>query len=556
MKRVGAVAVLVVSVVIGALLVGALAYSNDVYAVNGLPFPIEVEINGHKERLDPDQHVLMGSFSGELAMVARTLDGREIEHRVAVADGHHNFYNPLGAAPLTSVVVTYSAGGDTPPGITNHCGQPFVSMHVHYPFTEPERSISVDSKRGSEQRTAMALPTGGYRRCSGENPTPATAEMLLAIAKVAPPAEGRQLQWGAARLLAVIGQPALARTLAELLMKEEGDLEDHRAFQTLLEVVGDRSVVERYRKAYDAKPSPDGLYLLARVLPGDEAWSLLEKEGSSDNAWIHRGRLWAAVQTGHLEEVLAEGQWCLEHNPELVTFCAEQLARAHVSRGEISQAFDVVESALATQKQLRLDDAVMVARVAAKANRTPKIDPFTRMGASTSPETLRYFRLAVGVEKGQADFTGANDPLAPMALALRSPEAALQRYDTDRFSSLPTETAALLFGEAVRLRRYETAARLFFVSQIVLPRSAVEEWILQGEPKIPLEDMDQTTRAAVLLARARRVESMNGVEAARQLYTQVAAADVLDGLAVRALKNWDPPQAISNNTPGSLERSP
>ncbi|MFT3706246.1 MAG: hypothetical protein QM817_01140 [Archangium sp.] len=551
-RRVAASAMLGLFVLVW-LGVRAQLVSSTVWAVNGLGFPIEVEVNGTRLRVEPDQAVNFGNYRrGTTEFVTRSIDGRELERRAQQVTERNTIYNPFGAAPVAAVHTTYVSSSSSlasePATLALYCGTLFVGTRSEDVFIQSPSNVSVSSLGRAVTRESITVLAGGFRRCVRELEWQRAADLLLELAGVFDGDEARSLKWLAARLLAGGGNRLRARQVAESIMGGSPGFDDHRSYQSVAKSLGDTTpLIARYRERYEADRTSANLFLYARLLPAAEAWPLVEQL-ESDEEPLHRVRLWAAVNLKRFEDVVAEARWCLANGTGR-DFCAEQGARALVSLGKAEDALRLLESRVGSEP-IDTELAINLSRTADVAGKKPEFDPLSRLARAATEQ--RLVTLLKGDPSPAAAF---DDPFGIVVLAQTDPGATLTKLERDPGLSLlfSRELTALLTAEALRNHKVGLASRLGGFLAFGVSLQTLQRWILYGEGDLALDDLDQNVRAAVWLARARQLEALGEDREAQAAYREVGKTDVLHGLAFRALSKWPPPPQTKLDE-GTLDR--
>lgn len=546
--------------VVGAvLLFQYTALSGDLWVSNATPVDLEVSVGDRTLFIAAGQNLEMGRFgSGPRELVARRkADGVEIDRRPVVFNNSRtHVYNVLGAAPVLESIIEYttsSVDNGLPPIETSLCGVDFKSLNAEYVFTQPPSSISMPKDTHQLRHTALSLQNGGASTCLQIlSPQPKSSATLAT--RLANAAEDPKFKRGMSSFAAV-GWARLGDAPAALaLLGTDDSVETHRERQTIFKALGRQpEALETYRRRFEADRSALNAYLYARLLPAEEAHGVLLPWASSDEPWVHRALLWQAAARGDFDEVLTETERCLAKTPDAdedhLFFCVEERARARVAKGQAELALTELEDAF-EKETIALETAILIERVALKTIRKPRFSPLSKLQRGSEPDLFKaFYELSVGLAastpvafRGFAVLEQARtDPGAALVTLERAPESA--RY-------LRPELTILLLGEALRIDQTGASTMLHSLLPPSVPMADLAAWVRDGV-ELDLTDFDEPTRAALLLARGRRLESVGDSQLAEAMYRRVRAADGLDGLAVRALKSWSGP---APDVTGALER--
>lgn len=539
----------------------------DLWVSNGTQLELEVSVDGSTIQIAPGDNREVGRFpAGAVELVAkRKSDGLELDRRTVVFQRTQtHVYNVLGASPVVLSTIRYSvaasSGGGTPPTETSLCGTDFLASHVDFVFTDPPRTIQLEKRSGELLRTALALQPGGYTSClrSLASQPIAAATLAARLASVFEQPEARaNLSWFAALLYARHGDASTALALANVQLQTDDSMEGHRSYQGVLKVLGRQwQAKETYRTRFEAERGERNAYLYARLLPSKEAMGVLQPWASGEDTWVHRALLWQHAVVGDFDDVLKEAQWCLSRlppNDELRPLCIEERARARVGKGEAGLALTELEEIYEKVPRLDFEAAILIDRVALKAERKPRFTPFAKLPQEAGDQAV--FRNFYELTRGGPPSKHNGDARIFTVLdeGRTNPRHALQLIDTqpDGLRYVGAELAGLLLGEGLRTRERSVSRKLHNLLPPSFPLEDLEAWVLDGEERVDFSDFDEHMRAALYFARGRRLESIGEREKAEVLYRKVRATDLLDGLAVRALAEWPTPERSSE---GVLER--
>ncbi|MDP1830056.1 MAG: hypothetical protein Q8L48_42730 [Archangium sp.] len=558
----------VVGGVVGALFLFRHAVlSGDLWVSNGTPLEVEVSIDGSTFLIEPGANQEVGRFgAGARELVTRRKrDGLELDRRTVIFQRTMtHVYNVLGAAPVTLSTIIYSThnpiNGGTPPVESSMCGNDFLSSDVHYVFKEPPRSIQMEKRSGDLRKVVLSIDPGGFTRCLQQlGPQPSLAAAFAArLAPVLEDAGARaSMAWFAATLYAREGDAPTALALATPLLEGDDSVETHRSYQGVLQSLGrDWQAKQTYRLRFEGDRSETNAYLYARLLGSKEALALLEPWAKGSNPWVHRSLLWHHGVLGQHEAALEESEWCLAHvdaQDVQRPGCLEQRARALVGLGKASLAMTGLEDEYEKFPQLTFDVALLLDRVARKAERKPRFATFARLPTRGTDAAIYrlFYDLSLGgpPPKNNSAYRG----FTVLEEARTNPRQALERLDADAegLRYVGQELATLLLGEALRTRQRSASRKLYNLLPPGVPLADLEAWVRDGEERVDLSDFEQTSRAAYYFARARRLESLGEREKADVFYREARQADLLEGLAVRALTDWPGPERVNE---GVLER--
>ncbi|MBX3272949.1 MAG: M48 family metalloprotease [Sandaracinaceae bacterium] len=290
----GLLRLIVASVVlVPALALGGLAVGDaTVHVHNGLGVPVVVTVGDARAQVPArGTGTLDVGSTGEVRVVARTLDGREIEDFVAdVAHARVDYvYNVASAAVLFRWTAHYdSRGGRDSPA--RSIGAPrWLEAHADVVLREPPASVTVSSRSSSASREVLSAMS--------------TLPAVVAASEVADAAERRamihaHLRFDASDDPELGGWVAAAADDPELprFVAERAAAEPQSAFWLRMEQqsvpAGDarRAVCDRQRAALAAAPTSTALlYATARCIEDPEergARMLSLHERHPDDAWL------------------------------------------------------------------------------------------------------------------------------------------------------------------------------------------------------------------------------------------------------------------------------
>lgn len=530
---------------------------STVHLLNGLDVPVVYTIGGATQVVNRESRMTMTVPVGPQHVSIARKDGAVIEELDLDVPRWMDVVaiNALGAAPLYKEGIVYS---DPPTQEENpfvfHGGERLVvDDAVRYVFEEAPHTISTKSKR--ETRWMVDTMRGGWRTTAHvlEKDRPKEALALVRAVLMAQPdeAKGEDIH----RFLELCPEEEVmefARTWAE---KFPLSLPPNHLLQSQL-VNGDQEeeALTRYRALLEKNPqSPEAAYLLARLLPNEEALPMYKQ-------WVEKFPNHVPLRSFFAHRLHGADRYA-EATEQYVPLCKLDGGEARASlqvllesallAGRPGDAVEMAALVLEGKKDLTVEEAVMYARAArirGEADAPKPADHFIRLlvkqkdVASDAAAWAHILLNGAVTDEELATITDedAHRAAEVMLDAWKSVEAALDRAektDDDALSRVPSEASLLLAAEAVRQGKLELAERLMDSEPNHAPPMFQKMYLDSGNEAL-LQEMEPIQRAALCLARARKLRK--GAEA-EALYAKAKQEDAFNTVISAALRNWKRP---------------
>jgi hypothetical protein len=543
-------------------MIGAGAYwqgCQSVWLVNGLPAPVTVEIDGARTELAPDTRVsrLLRQGAHDVRVLGPT--GAVLDEGAFDApSGRFVAVSPLGAAPLLSVTVQYTASTSSrvEPEVTFFGGRRSAAQKdADYVFEDPPESLQVKSGERTS-RVAIMLPKGGHHATMSylrqHDKLPLAAEIARSVSRIVPGDTGLLEEAVYVTELAQGSEAALI-FVREALARRPDDFDLHREQQYLMRRTGrlDEARAE-YLARHERDPgSIDAALLLARLLPLAEAKPLLDGvlQAHPDSQLTALAAGWTAFAGGDnagAVALFARGQghpryvrYMLDHlqalvalqrTPEAVALAARFLEAPGDERAPIALIYNVLA---------RLPDAGPLP--------APPLSYAEKLGAAPGGEGLVPLALSMIGESRPAalEKITSKDMVAAIGIQLAAGEDPTDAWKKcSEASNLALEqlvpgVAILLAAEFDRAGDHALAERLLWArTDLPVPRSAVLEYVRTGAEHPELWRLEPQWRAALDLVRGRALSASGASGAA--LFEAAERLDLLHGVVTRALRSWPP----------------
>lgn len=525
------IAVAVVSAAAGALVPWSYFRSGDVHVVNGLHGAVSVTLAGRSATVPPTgAPILFADVSaGTHVAEVRTADGHLIEAwpLLVGGGGKVQIYNVAGAAPVYSEEVIYtsrrsSAADARGPSGQLHCGdRRIVYPSADYLFVKPPESLRMDSRQSEVSKIAVGVASGGVMSCANWAFASGKEDVARSWAEL--PGEGELIGL-------VVGDP---RAMAHLLQRADGmdEITRARSSQDVVRQFGDvRALTAKYAAAAAAPDATDvDIYLHARLLDAPEDARVLDA-GLARNPrspWLHWAHSFVAALSGDYARALADLESIGPVPPApLARAIVEAKARAHLHLGNPRAVLVLVAG-----EREPLDVDLALSYFAA-------LDVEKDAAPLTIPEAVsRWAHLLRGDAQPPRD-----DPAFELTRATLAGElsGAFDRVDAAAPTTIrrvPDPVWALLFLEAWRVGRRETAARLGQHAGH-LDAHALRTFVLAGTTTM-LELLDEDKRAVAWFMRGRYLEASGQDPSAA--YVEARRLDIVRAGASRALFAWPRP---------------
>jgi tetratricopeptide (TPR) repeat protein len=556
-----------------ALLLGGIFFAacevQTVHFVNALDIPVSVTVDGARLLPIPSGgRTSKGLVSGLHRVEVRTVDGKPLEQGELYVQSNLDravVWNVLGAAPLymQSYVYTRRARSSSRPLVTTYAGTRLVDQeHVDYLFATPPRSISTKGG-GSVTKVQLAEAPGGWRTSltvlENEERYALLAKLGEALLQVDPtreePFEAALKGWYHQE------GPEAALAFLRRTMKAHPDLlPAHEKYQQFLQALGERERVRGfYAGLLEKAPASDSVvvqFLLAGVEPPAEALARLEKlvEQEPTRGRLRRERARLRFLTGRYEDAVADYEALLEPKKPVEPDVASAYLRSLVALGRAPAALTLAAGFGEAEAKPDWRIVILYGRLSGFVPEAewPKDLPFfvERANAGRSDRLIPVWIAArLGQEVSEADLRALPDDEMRQALAIqkaawKSAEQAWRESHNASVSTLEmldTSTTLLLAAEFERVGATALAGKLFGTLALHTPlsREELRTAVFAPEGEAVLAHLDPEWRAAVLLARARRMDAQ-GLDS-RDTYAAVARSDILQGVVTSAMRQWTRP---------------
>lgn len=570
-----------------ALVLGGIFFSacevQTVYFVNGLDVPVVVTVDGGGTMSINSGWRGSRSLSEGLHRVeVKTADGKPLEEGelyVKSSSDRAVAWNVLGAAPLyvqSHVYTRYSSSSGSKPQVSTYAGARLVDReNVEYIFSEPPSSISTKDKSGGAiVKMQLAQAPGGWRTSlsmleqSGSHAS--LAKLGEALLQVDPTQEEA---FDAALTGWYAGEGAeAALAFLRRTMKAHPDLiVAHEKYQLLLQSLGQR---EHVRAFYEGlwKKAPESVvagYLLSQVEPPAEALARLEKlverEPTRKRMRMERARL--RFLTGRYEEAVADFDAVLDPKEAAEAEEVSAYLRSLVALGRVPAALTLAVQFGEEGKKMDYRLAVLYGRLMGFVPKKdwPKGFQFfvDRASEGRSDELMPVWiagRLGIEVTEPQLRNLPSDEMRKAFAIqraAWKSAETAWTECHTATVGAmdmLDKPTTLLLAAEFERVGDPVLAGKLLGTLALLTPLSHQElrAAVFAPDGEAVVEHLDPELRAAVLLARARRLDA-EGLDSS-DTYEMVTNDDILKGVVTSALREWERPKPVIMVDPANVLR--
>ncbi len=544
----------------GTVAIWVIEAQRKVTFVNGFDEALTVRMGSTTVTLGPKGRASARVRVGGADVEVRGADGRVMDRHALLVpseDSGDAIYNPLGAAPLYQVNVVYSSGGGSGPGPNYRplAGDRFLVVSADYVFTEPPEKLDLNSKTVYTVRQHVGVQEGGWKVALAElNDAPQGFPRAAALARriaAALPGDGAAGSWAVHGTMVLDGPAAAAAAALAAVERTNGATWAEYGFVFAMRRAGRAPELRPlYRAQLSKEPdSAAAAVRLARVLPRDEAERVLRPALAAhpDDKSLMTALARVALQTGRPAEAADLYARVAEKDADVVA--DTPYAAALVRAGRLDDALRVT-LARATSKDANAYDVARHVRVARVAGAKPprKPEELVAQWAQGRDGAVEWLAAVLGDDPPAKH--GFFSPVEAATLAIqqvasRDPERALARCreaETGALTQLDDETALLLAAEAWRTGDRALFERLYAASKVIISADALRAWLDRGEEPVDGWRSDAGERAALLLARARRLAAAGEGGAAEK--REALRADPLAGPATLAARRWPaPPRA-------------
>lgn len=327
----------VAAILLGAYLVTAVSrgLSRDVYLVNGLDRPYEVEFNGERVKIAPGQYTMLtaseGRMSAKIVTPGVTVVPTEFVFKTPFFSrpfvNHLLVINPDRAAILLREENTYAARPELRAfsyGLL--LGKDFYDLTgVDYPFQDYPEKVSLGSSEAASKKIRVSLPTHYSQsvilNAIVEKNGKPDAELYIKNHLIADPSKSDYLYY-----LPLVSD---SEKIVEFLRLHLGDrpvlVNWHRYYQALQEGrLGQAALTEEYEKLLAADPSNNDLiYLLARVVrPREKELELYQRatQGEHPSAYAFNALAYESLAQADFATALDYSKQALKLAPGDIFF--------------------------------------------------------------------------------------------------------------------------------------------------------------------------------------------------------------------------------------------
>ncbi len=411
------------------------------------------------------------------------------------------------------------------------------------------------SKSGYTVHQRVGVQDGGWRAAlAALNDAPQGFVRAAAVARriaAALPGEADAMWWAFHGVMVLDGPIAAVATARAALERSKPTAGAEYALIRAMRRAGRVAELRAgFRKQAEQEPGSAARALqLARVLPRDEAAEVLRAAGAAhpDDKEVLTSRARLALQIGRPAEAADLYARVAAQDPDVAGDA--DFVLAHVRAGRIDEALRATLARVTSGKGDIADVARYVQLTRLRGAKPPrKAAEVVAQWANGADGAVEWLAARLGDEPPAKH--GEFSPIEAATLAIqqvatRDPVRALarcQEAEVGALTQLEDETALLLAAEAWRGGDRALFERLYAVTKVAVSADALRDWIDRGEEPVDGWRLDGGERAAVLLARARRL-AMEG-RASTVDFAEALRQDPLSGPATVAAIRWPaPPRA-------------
>lgn len=537
----------------------------DVFFVNGLDVPVDVEVDGSRFSVNQGGQTVRSLREGIHEVRVLGEDGSVIEEGPVDIPGRRDAvaYNVLGAAPLYKADIVYSSAGSNDNDNDNSepsflGGDRVTSVeHVDYLFVEPARSISVKNRQsGRVSRVLFHVGQGGWLSTTSylhhEGDPMKAAAIARAVAR-AEPTDDQAMGYAVHYTDLAEGTVGSLRFLRAEKARAPNNFDTHGYYIGAMRRagLGDEARVE-YEALYKANPDSafHGL-LFTRVVSRQEARAtydaLLSRYPNDRLVWQKAAGFMAGeLDFGRAVELFEK----LQDDPRYPRFLDDH-ARSLVGLGRVSEALALVSRFASKDAKRDIRVTALYARltrlsvtpglpapagadVGAIIGQKPDGDSAhlwvtSLLGDSVSASDLATIRDEDLRRTVEIQAAALRDPALARELCASASPIALERLDST--------VAILLAAELARLGAPAVATRMLEARwEYAAPPSALLRYVTSGTEHPDLWRASPEVRAALDFVRTRKLAEEGRSTTAFD--EAIARGDPLQGVVTLARAAW------------------
>ena len=530
------------------------AFQNSRFATvtvaNGFMKPLQVEVGGQKATIAPNSTKALTVPVGE--QPARALvEGVVVEDSpINVISGQDAFvWNVGGVAALLKIDIDYYAvepTSPTTPRFSFFCGRRVIAeRNIDFFFREPDKTASMGEGVSVVSKTMLTAnwrregDTGRaqclnllYLQCDTKG-VEQVSEALKAAGELSPSDETLPIVTGLLSGTDDEGVWAKAKALQE---RRSDDPECERTVLWAAEETGHLDEVAARLQAQQHRQPRDAdlAALVLRARPNAAPLSELETalEKFPDHDGLRRSAMLAAIREAHWARSLALWKLRLRDQPGAACDDAEYATRAAVASHAEAEVLSSLESC-----EGELDFQALLAATRLAIATGQDTGPWlARLGSEPQRQRLR---LLAGLPVKDVAHTRLEPVARFLAAVHKSGDAAfaeLPNLPMEELQNLDSEVATLVWAEAVR-RKHTAATTLARRTHLTAgERKELERFLTGDRNEFDVKRFQPLVRAIAYLTRS-RADGVAPSEKER-LQKLVRQEAVLSGFVLSALDHW------------------